>query len=114
MTQNTKWPPAIQRVLKAVLGPSGESKLDERQAVHDFARDAAGVKTDAFEVPTALSPYLEKLTHSPYKVIERDLDALRQAGYNEDQIFELTLAGALGSAAGRYQRTLDLLYGEDE
>lgn len=113
MTNESRWPQAIRRVLDAVLGPRGESLREERRALHDFARDAAGVKTDDFEIPTALASYIEKLTHSPYKVIERDLNALRDAGYSEDQIFELTLAGALGAAAGRYERTLDLLYGDD-
>ena len=114
MNHEKRWPQAIRNVLEAVLGPRGESAREERQAMHDYARAAAGVDTDNFEVSAALSPYIEKLTHSPYKVIERDLDALRAAGYSEDQIFELTLAGALGAAAGRYERTLDLLYGDDE
>ena len=114
MTHEKRWPQAIRNVLEAVLGPRGESRREERQALHDFARHAAGVETDDFEVPATLAPYIEKLTHSPYKVIERDLDALRSAGYSEDQIFELTLAGALGAAAGRYERTLNLLYGDDK
>ena len=105
-------PSAIQAVLRSVLGPRGESDIHQRQAVHDFARHACGTETAPSAVPTTLAPFIEKLTHSPYKIVERDLDELRQAGYSEDQIFELTLAGALGAAAGRYQRTLELL--EDE
>lgn len=113
MKNRGNYPQPIRRVLDAVLGRKGQSALEERTHLFNFAAQAAGAETESIEVPPALLPYIEKLTHSPYKVVERDIDSLREAGYSEDQIFELTVAGALGAGSGRYQRTLDLLRGDD-
>jgi alkylhydroperoxidase family enzyme len=41
-----------------------------------------------------------------YKVVDADIDRLRDAGYTEDAIFELTLAAALGAAQARLEAGL--------
>ena len=109
MTRTVAWPRAIRQVLMSVLGPDGRSAQSERQSVYNFALNASGVGTDDTGLPETLKTYIEKLTHSPYKILDRDVDALRDAGYSEDQIYEITIANALGAAAGRYQRTMELL-----
>lgn len=51
------------------------------------------------EVPEPLGAYAQKLRRHAYRVTDDDILALRRAGFSEDQIFEATLAVALGSAS---------------
>jgi alkylhydroperoxidase family enzyme len=60
---------------------------------------AAGRETPG--IPAELRPYIEKVAKSAYKVVDADIDRLREAGYSEDAILELTLAAALGAARAR-------------
>ena len=41
--------------------------------------------------------------------MDEDVEALRQAGYSEDQIFELTVSAALGAGFRRLKSALDIL-----
>lgn len=59
--------------------------------------------------PPELAAYVEKVRRHAYKVTDEDLDGLRQAGYSEDAIFELTLSVALGAALLRWDASLRAL-----
>jgi len=85
----------MQRVAKAILETPGDAGLELRDAVAAFA---AGREAD---LPDDLRPYVAKVAQNAYKVTDADVDALREAGYSEDAIFELTLAAALGAARAR-------------
>ena len=41
-------------------------------------------------------PYVKKVAKHAYEVTDKDMTALRQAGYSDDQIFEATVSAALG------------------
>lgn len=75
----------MQRLHDAVLGADGALPYATRLAL------ATGR-----DVPPELERYAEKVARHAYRVTERDLDALRSAGYDEDAIFEITVAVALG------------------
>ena len=47
-----------------------------------------------------------------YKVVDRDLDALRAAGWSEDALFEATIATAVGEALRRLDAGLASLAGD--
>jgi len=79
----------VERLLETVL--KGPGKLDPR------IRQAAAAGTG---LPTELAAYVQKVQKSSYKVIDRDIEALKAAGYSEDQILELTLSAALGEGIG--------------
>ncbi|MGH2583457.1 MAG: hypothetical protein ACRDJE_00930 [Dehalococcoidia bacterium] len=51
----------------------------------------------------ALGAFAEKVRRHAYRVTDDDIDALRRHGLNEDAIFELTIACALGEAHGQLQ-----------
>jgi len=63
----------------------------------------------AGEPPDELAPYLDKVTRHAYKVTDDDVARLRAAGYDEDAIFEATLAAALGAARLRLRKGLAAL-----
>ena len=64
-------------------------------------------------VPEVLASYVGKVARHAYKVTDGDVQALREAGYTEDQIFELTACTALGSALLRLEQGLKPLQGGD-
>jgi alkylhydroperoxidase family enzyme len=86
----------MERVAEAILETPGDADTTLRAQVEAYA---AG--RDAPELPDDLRPYVDKVAKNAYKVVDADLDRLREAGYSEDAIFELTLAVALGAARAR-------------
>lgn len=93
----------MERVAEAILETPGDADLELRRAVEAVA---AGRED---ELPDDLRPYVEKVAKNAYKVTDDDVDRLREAGYSEDAIFELTLAAALGAARVRLDAGLDAM-----
>ena len=100
---------AIDRVAAAVFGTPGDTDPELRAAVGRYAAVLGGRPGDAPELPDDLRAYVEKLARHAYKVTDADVDGLREAGYSEDAIFELTLAAALGAAQARLSAGLDAM-----
>lgn len=59
--------------------------------------------TSGSEVPEAAQAYAEKVRRHAYKVVDRDIEELKSAGWSEDEIFELTVATALGAGLSRLE-----------
>src|SRR5436309_13488708 len=73
-----------------------------------------GIRRAAAEgavVPEALRGYLDKVARHAYKVTDEDVEALRVAGYSEDQIFEATVSCALGTCLRRLEAGLSAIDG---
>lgn len=51
--------------------------------------------------PAALAGYLEKVRRRAYTITDADVEALRAAGLSEDEIFEQTVAAAVGEGLRR-------------
>ena len=49
---------------------------------------------------------IAKIRANAYKVTDEDIEALKQAGRSEDEIFELTCAAAVGVSIHRASRAL--------
>lgn len=60
-------------------------------------------------VPADLAPYLEKVLRHAYKVTDRDVDELKEAGYTEDEIFEHTVSAAAAAGLERLEAALGTL-----
>ena len=54
--------------------------------------------------PAAMATYLEQVRTRAYTITDRDVEALKEAGLSEDEIFEQTV----GLAIGEGLRRLDL------
>jgi alkylhydroperoxidase family enzyme len=94
---------SIDRFAGAILETPGDADPELRAAVEAFAAGRPA------ELPDDLRPYVEKVASRAYTVTDADVDALREAGYSEDAIFELTLAAALGAARARWTAGLDAM-----
>jgi alkylhydroperoxidase family enzyme len=88
----------MQRLVDAVL--RGPGTLD---------RGIRGAAADGVDVPEALRGYLDKVMRHAYKVTDEDTEALRFAGYSEDQIFEATVSCALGAGMRRLEAGLSAI-----
>jgi alkylhydroperoxidase family enzyme len=69
-------------------------------------RAAAGSVPPA---PAAMSGYLAKVRDRAYTVSDGDVDALREQGLTEDEIFEQTVAVAIGEGLRRLDRAREVL-----
>lgn len=90
----------VERLKSSVLEAPGHTRAEVRRAV------AFGPGT---QVPDALRSYADKVALHAYRVTDEDVEALKRAGYSEDQIFEVTAAAALGAAVRRLERGLAVL-----
>jgi hypothetical protein len=96
----------MERIAEAVLRTPGDADSELRGAVEAYAASLGGRKGPVRELPDDLRPYVEKVARHAYKVVDADIDRLRDAGWSEDAIFELTLAAALGAAQARLEAGL--------
>ena len=84
----------------------------DSDAVTEKATRAAAA-TPGAELPSPeLASYLTRVREASYRIADADVDALRTAGHGEEEIFELTVAAALGAAVVSRDAGLRALRGE--
>ena len=86
----------MTRLVDAVL--EGPGTLD--------ATTRRSAAAQAADVPETLRGYVDKVARNAYKVTDEDVEALRAAGWSEDQIFEATVSCALGAGLRRLEAGL--------
>ena len=59
--------------------------------------------------PAEFAPYLEKVRLHAYRVTDRDVDELKDAGFSEDEIFEQTVSAATAAGLERLAAALRTL-----
>ena len=59
--------------------------------------------------PPAFETYLEKVRLHAYRVTDADVQALKDAGYSEDEIFEHTVSTAVAAGLARLEAGLAAL-----
>jgi len=61
------------------------------------------------EAPPEFAAYLDKVRRNAYKVTDRDIQALKDAGYSEEVIFEQTVSVAVAAGLERLKAGLEVL-----
>jgi hypothetical protein len=56
-----------------------------------------------------LGPLIDKIARHAYKVTDEDIAAVRESGHSEDQVFEIVVCAAIGSASRQYDAVLAAL-----
>jgi len=59
--------------------------------------------------PQVMQPYLEKVRTGAFAVTDEDVDELKRAGADEDEIFEATVAVAIGEGLRRLDAALRVI-----
>ncbi len=96
-------PVQLKKAIDALLNQPGETAPLLRRAILERTRSGAG------QVPGVLRELVDKVADRPWTVTDEDFARLRAAGYSEGQLYELTLACALGAGLERFEAGLRAL-----
>jgi alkylhydroperoxidase family enzyme len=86
--------------------PALRSAIETRAATR-----ASGTQQTPDVIPVELHHYVDTVARHAWKVTDADVTALKQAGYSEDAIFEITVCAALGAATGRLRQAYNAMKG---
>ena len=92
------------RLVDGVLAAPGDTPGALRRAVLERAGGSGGK-----DIPPAIAAYVDKVARHAYKVTDEDVAGLLEASWTQDQVFELTLATALGEGRRRIDVALAAL-----
>ena len=93
----------LKKVLEMLLSDAG-SHPDLRRAAASRASALGGGSIAAGgALPAAAAAWVEKVARHAWKITDEDVAELRAAGFDEDAIFELTIAAATGAGLARYE-----------
>jgi len=85
-------------VRRAILDGNGKSSGEARSRAYD-GEGAAG----------AVATYLGKVKEQAARISDEDVAAAKAAGLDDDQIFELSVAAAVGQASRQYDAAVAAL-----
>jgi len=105
------YPTKVQKAVEALLTHSGSCTPALRQAIEAHAAHRSGGDRETQALPAELMTYVDKVTLHAYKVTDQDVQQLKEAGYSEDAIFEITLCAGVGASLARLERGLEALKG---
>jgi alkylhydroperoxidase family enzyme len=77
--------------------------------VADPIAELRNVVASSPPAPTQMDSYLEKVRERAYAVGDRDIEALKEAGFSEDEIFEQTVAVAIAEGLRRLDRADEVI-----
>jgi hypothetical protein len=93
-------PSCVQKAIRAILSTPGATDISLRRALLDRTR------LGCVQVPDNLRNLVDKIAERAWTINDEDFDRVRHAGYSEDQIYEVTMAAALGAGLERFDAGL--------
>jgi hypothetical protein len=87
-----------QVLLNRILQGPGRAPAEQRARAFDNA-----------ELPEPLRPLLDKVATNSTQVTDADFATARQAGFTDDQLFELVICAAVGQSTRQYEAGLAAL-----
>lgn len=83
-----------------------------KRILHGSGRAAPDLRASAFddgELPEPLRPLLDKVATTSALVTDADFAAATEAGFTDDQLFELVICSAVGESTRQYEAGLAAL-----
>ena len=105
----------LNKMNDSITEGNGELDVNLRANLVTYARELTlnqAINSD--QIPEALRPYLNKVILHAYKTTDNDIEQLKNSGYSEDEIFELTISAAFGAGYARYLQGIALLQSSEE
>ena len=87
----------VEALRQAVLEGPGRVAPALRQAAS---------RNDGSALPEALRSYVDRIERHAYRVTDEEVEELKRVGYSDDQLFEITVAAALGASLRRLEAGL--------
>jgi len=75
----------------------------------DPIAELRNVVASSAPAPAEMGDYLEKVRDRAYAVVDRDVEALKEAGFSQDAIFEQTVAVAIAEGLRRLDRADEVI-----
>ncbi len=105
------YPLNVQKAVDALLTSPAVCTPELRQAVEAYSARLCDGREEIPEIPADLTEYVRKVALYAYKTTDEDVQRLKEAGYTEDAIFEITLCASIGAGLARLERGLKVLKG---
>ena len=106
-------PAELNAAREELFAHKGSLSAELRRSVEGYAAAQWGAERPACDLPVVLQSYVQPLSLHAYQVHDRLVHELRDAGYSDQDLFELTLLAAFGAALAAQERLYALLYGDD-
>ncbi|MEZ4269080.1 MAG: hypothetical protein R3F39_22220 [Myxococcota bacterium] len=104
--------PWIRGLRETVLeGPGVTSTALRARIVARGAGDAVA-DGDHEGLTSAVSQYVDRIRDAAHTMDDQDLERLREDGYDDDGVFEVTVVAAVGAGLARLERVRALLRAE--
>ena len=68
----------------------------------DLLAELRAIASSGPPPPAEMAAYLEKVHVRAYEITDADVDALKSAGFSEDEIFEQTVGAAIAEGLRRF------------
>jgi hypothetical protein len=111
----SNYPPKIQQLFDTFFSDKpnrGVTSPELRRVVESYAAHLSRTSWAKVPIPPELEAYIRKVTLYAYKVTDEDIASLKELGYTEDDLFEITISAALGAGRTRLECGLAALKGE--
>lgn len=105
-------PDHVHQGIYAALHEPGFTDPKLRQSVETQAAIFRGAVREPVGVPAELADYIEKIALCAHSITDEDVEQVKNAGYSEEEILELTVTAALGANLARMESMLDALLDE--
>jgi alkylhydroperoxidase family enzyme len=102
----------VFRLRQAVLDGPGWTEPALRRAIAARAAAPGAGRASTEPIPADLAEFVDTVARHACSITNEDVEALRRAGYSEDEIFDIAVSAALGAGLGRLERGLAALRGE--
>jgi hypothetical protein len=103
-------PEEVKDLVRRVLtSRSAKSSADLRNAVYAHVAALTRGEDPTAQVPANTQTYIRKVALNAYKVLDREVDALRAGGHSIDDVFEMTVAASVSAGATRLEMALAAL-----
>lgn len=103
----------VERLRAAVLQGKGKTDPALRQAVAARSAELGGgpAAPPGAGIPAGLRDFVDKTALHAYRITDEEVEALRRAGYSEDEIYDVAVSAAIGGGLARLERGLAALEG---
>jgi alkylhydroperoxidase family enzyme len=101
----------VEGLRQAVLAGPAVTATGLRRAVEARAAAVGGRAGLPVPLPAELEGFVVQIARRAAAVTEDDVNALKRAGWSEDEIFEVIASAALGAGLARLERGLAALEG---
>jgi hypothetical protein len=107
------YPPKVEKAIETLLTHPAVCTPALRRAVEALAARLGGADREVSELPENLNDYVSNVALHAYRITDGDVEQLKEVGYSEDAIFEITLCAAMGVGLSRMERGFAMLKGGD-